>query len=194
MTTVEVGGAYGHLFYPLIDFLELKTLIVTDLDAVRQGEKNKWRKCACSQGVRSSNAAINRWFQSDTTQFPTIDELVAKSEADKVKGCRRIAYQIPEQGSSFRSRSFEDALILANPSKFELPSEGDLGDAAWEIAQDLGKADTAFEYAVSEDEWVVPFYIREGLLWLSSPPAAPEQSPDDVVDLIAAILDPAEPA
>lgn len=35
ITTMEVGGAFAHLFYPLVDFLELKTLIITDLDAVK---------------------------------------------------------------------------------------------------------------------------------------------------------------
>ena len=34
MSVVEVGGAYAHHFYKFIDFLELKTLFITDLDSV----------------------------------------------------------------------------------------------------------------------------------------------------------------
>src|SRR3546814_17383296 len=35
ITLLEIGGAYAYLFEPLLEFLELRTLIVTDLDAVR---------------------------------------------------------------------------------------------------------------------------------------------------------------
>ncbi|MBF4354962.1 ATP-dependent nuclease, partial [Vibrio anguillarum] len=34
LSVVEIGGAYAHHFYKFIDFLELKTLFITDLDAV----------------------------------------------------------------------------------------------------------------------------------------------------------------
>ena len=50
---VEVGGAYAHIFYPLLDFLELKTLVITDIDSTKPVQKeNKkgnlittWEKC-----------------------------------------------------------------------------------------------------------------------------------------------------
>lgn len=34
LTTIEVGGAYSHIFRKLVDFLGLTTLIITDLDSV----------------------------------------------------------------------------------------------------------------------------------------------------------------
>jgi hypothetical protein len=34
MTTMEVGGAYAHIFFELLDFLELRSLIITDIDTV----------------------------------------------------------------------------------------------------------------------------------------------------------------
>lgn len=34
LTVLEIGGAFGHRFKPLIDFLGLTTLIITDLDSV----------------------------------------------------------------------------------------------------------------------------------------------------------------
>ena len=70
----------------------------------------------------------------------------------------------------FCARSFEDALILANPERFGLPDEKDQAIEAWEIAQDLPKAETALRFAIEEKAWVVPRYIREGLVWLSEPP------------------------
>lgn len=35
LTTLEIGGAFGHKFREIIDFLGLTTLIVTDIDSVR---------------------------------------------------------------------------------------------------------------------------------------------------------------
>ena len=58
MTTMEVGGAYAHLFFALLDFLELRTLIITDLDSilnraacpVHQGQRHK--QCLSQHLVR----------------------------------------------------------------------------------------------------------------------------------------------
>jgi putative ATP-dependent endonuclease of OLD family len=94
-----------------------------------------------------------------------------KKVEEKQKHYRRIAYQIPEkQGDTACARSYEDALVLANPGRFELPKEQDEATEAWEVAQDLGKADTALRFAIREKSWMVPRYIREGLEWLSEPP------------------------
>jgi hypothetical protein len=186
ITTIEIGGAYAQAFYPLIDFLELKTLIITDLDAVyldTSGEKKKWKKCPCAKGARSSNAAINAWFSADNDKTkqgekpsPSIQELIEKPEVEKLKGFRRIAYQVPEPGSNACARSFEDALVLANPKHFVVQGT-DKAEGAWEMAQDMPKAETAIQFAMRQDEWNVPHYISEGLLWLSEPPPAPDEAP-----------------
>lgn len=175
LTTIEVDGAHAHLFYPLLDFLEIKTLIITDLDAVKLVEtkkkKNRWVKCPLSEGARTSNAAIKAWFKEKEGGEPvSLAELRAKTGEDKQRGYRRIAYQIPEEGAAACARSYEDALILANTDKFEWDGDGDPATEAWEIAQELSKAETALRFAIEEVDWVVPHYIREGLIWLSQPP------------------------
>ncbi len=186
LTTIEVGGAYAHIFYPLLDFLELKTLIITDIDAVKlvetEKKKKRWVKCPLSEGTRTSNAAIKAWFkevdEGEKKEEPiSLEELGANTEGDKQRGYRRIAYQIPEEGSAACARSYEDALILANPDKFEWDGEGDPATEAWEIAQELSKAETALRFAIEEVDWVVPRYIREGLTWLSQPPPPAEAPP-----------------
>ncbi len=190
VTCVEVGGAYAHIFYPLLDFLELKTLVVTDLDSTKPVEKqNKkgktittWDKCPVAEGERTSNAAIKEWFRPEDTEGKddwqiTPAELVAKTAEEKQSGYRRIAYQIAEKpGTNVCARSYEDALVLANPDRFEWPKEQDEATEAWEIAQGLAKADTALRFAIREKEWVVPRYIQEGLAWLSEPPPPPAQN------------------
>jgi len=183
LTTVEVGGAYAHIFYPLLDFLELKTLIITDIDAVKlvetEKKKNRWVKCPLSEGTRTSNAAIKAWFkvgeEEENNEEPiSLENLTAKTEEDKQRGYLRITYQIPEQDSAACARSYEDALILANPERFEFDGNADPAIEAWEIAQDLSKTETALRFAIKEVDWVVPRYIREGLTWLSQPPQPPD--------------------
>ncbi|MHA3103555.1 ATP-dependent nuclease [Acinetobacter sp. ANC 3791] len=181
VTCVEAGGAHAHLFYPLLDFLELKTLVITDLDSIKMVEKenkNKvktkvWVKCPVSEGERTCNTAIRNWFvPKDVKKIEDFHlspvELLTKSSTEKQVNSRRIAYQIPEDPkTNICARSYEDALILANLNQFELPREDDVATEAWEYAQDITKADFALDYAIRVKEWVVPRYIREGLIWLS---------------------------
>lgn len=188
VTCVEVGGAYSHIFYPLLDFLELKTLVVTDLDSTKPIEKenkkgNKittWEKCPVAEGQRISNAAIKDWFRPSSTKDAdgwqiSPAQLLSKSAKEKISGCRRIAYQIPEDPKAATcARSYEDALVLANPDRFEWPKEQDEATEAWDIAKGLAKADTALRFAIREKEWKVPRYIEEGLVWLSEPAPPPE--------------------
>ena len=110
VSVVEVGGAYAHRFYDLLDFLELRTLIITDLDSV---DRDKGEACKVSDGVKSSNACVNDWF-GPTNLSPA--ELILKSDADKTMPLRRLAYQVPEVSGGPCGRSFEAAFMLANPS------------------------------------------------------------------------------
>ncbi|MFS7180564.1 ATP-dependent endonuclease, partial [Serratia proteamaculans] len=41
LTVMEVGGAYAHRFFDLLSFLELRTLIITDIDSVKRNANNK---------------------------------------------------------------------------------------------------------------------------------------------------------
>lgn len=97
MSIIEVSGAYAHHFIPLINFLELKTLIITDIDSVKicktNNKKRKSRnKCVVAEGLYTSNACIKNWFSNDVS----IKELLIKTEYEKTKEYVRIAYQVPE--------------------------------------------------------------------------------------------------
>jgi putative ATP-dependent endonuclease of the OLD family len=172
LTIIEVGGAYAHVFYQLLDFLELKSLVITDLDATyldKSKSPNRWKKCPTSEGTRTSNPALRRWFGIDEGDKVTLDDLVKMPDARKLAGFRRIAYQVPEEGLTVCARSYEDALILANLEMFDL-TDGDLGIQSWEKAKGFSKADEALRFAIQETSWSVPRYIREGLVWLAEPP------------------------
>lgn len=173
ITTMEVGGAYAQIFYPLLDFLELKALVITDLDAVKLVE-GKYKKCPCAAGERTSNSAIKAWFGDNAV---SIEALQAKSAAEKTKRFVRIAYQTPEDNSTHCARSYEDALILANLELFEIVDDDSAATSAWDTAQSFGKSEQAIKYAIMKDDWNVPKYIKDGLRWLSEPPPPPEASP-----------------
>ena len=166
LSIMEVGGAYAHLFYNLVDFLDLRTLVVTDLDSINAADSRK--KCKVSAGTHSSNASVNRWFDPNGGSIPTMPELLAKADGDKVQGCRRIAYQVPHSDGDACGRSFEDAFILSNPTKFAIagPTAADRETQAWDIAEEAKKSEFALQYAIKDTEWAIPLYIEEGLRWL----------------------------
>jgi putative ATP-dependent endonuclease of the OLD family len=166
LSIMEVGGAYAHLFYNLVDFLDLRTLIVTDLDSVDAA--NNRTKCKVSGGTHSSNASVNRWFDPDGGNSPTLAALLAKTDIEKSIGCRRIAYQVPHTDGDACGRSFEDAFILANPNKFGLagPTATERETQAWDLAKDVKKSEFALRFAINDTEWAIPRYIDQGLRWL----------------------------
>jgi putative ATP-dependent endonuclease of OLD family len=167
VSVVEVGGAYAHLFFDLLAFLELKTLIITDLDTVKPADNNRLIACRVSEGTRTSNACLKTWFDnSDIT--PT--ELLARKAEERTKDNRHLAYELPHVDGDPCGRSFEDAFMLANPKLFMLQGlhGSDREAKAWEASSAIEtKTDFALKYAIEETGWVVPRYIAEGLLWLA---------------------------
>ncbi|WP_288213039.1 ATP-dependent endonuclease [uncultured Aeromonas sp.] len=172
LSVVEIGGAYAHHFYKFIDFLELKTLFITDLDSVRKtiGEKStKYPASIVSKGTHSSNVGLSKWFGKDG--YSDLEDIRSKNEVSKMSGSRYIAFQVDENENGLCGRSFEDAFILANINLFELDGlHGDeLEQAVFDKAKEIGnesKANLAIEFAVEKTDWVVPKYIRDGLEWL----------------------------
>lgn len=164
VTVMEVGGAYAHLFFDLLQFLELRSLIITDLDSV---EKPGGSACAVHLGTYSSNACLKAWFSKDDPF--TLAGLLAKGNADKVDKRNRIAYQCPEKNGAPCGRTFEDAFILANPALFGLtaktPQELEL--EARSKADALKKSEFALKHAIAEKEWTAPTYILDGVRWLA---------------------------
>ena len=162
LTVLEVGGAYAHLFFGLLEFLELPSLVLTDLDSVGPPHNNA---CAVHAGTATSNACIKSWFEDDHT----LSTLIAKSNDEKVSCGRRIAYQISEMDGGPCGRTFEDSFILANATLFGLTgmNNAELELNAREIASGEKKSTFALKYAIQEKTWSVPRYVREGLAWLA---------------------------
>ncbi len=173
VTCIEVGGAYAHRFINLLEYLEVKTLIITDLDSTKTKE-GKRKTCKVFEGEFTSNACIQKWF-NDPNISPQL--LLGKSVGEKICKKVRLAYQIPEQSGSACGRSFEDAFMLTNPVKFLISGSTpeDKAIEAWKAVEKVGKTDFALKYAIDETDWIVPRYIEEGLIWLSES-TIPDQS------------------
>jgi hypothetical protein len=162
-TTIEVGGAYAHKFFKLLALLELKSLVITDLDPV---EAPGGTKCFVHEAQATSNACIKAWF-ADPACKP--GDLITQPEAALVRGQIRIAYQRPEVSGGPCGRTFEDAFMLANSTKFGVAGatrEALERDAAAK-ADGKKKPEFALTYAIGDSEWQVPKYIEEGLKWLA---------------------------
>jgi len=179
LTFMEIGGAYAHHFYKFLDFLNLKTLIITDLDSTEpietdSGIRNK--ACIVSNGKRTSNTGLTKWFSNlieptSDAEPSILNQILLKTFKEKELVSRRISYQIPEGEHSPCGRSFEDAFMIANKTLFGITQneKETIENEAYEQAEKLKnkKANFALEYALEKTEWNIPLYIKEGLNWLS---------------------------
>ncbi|MGI9580133.1 AAA family ATPase [Chryseobacterium sp. RRHN12] len=194
ISILEVGGAYTHKFKELLNFIKVKTLVITDIDSVQLENNRKACRVATPDSV-TSNATLKNWLPKKTT----IADLISTELKDKFEGkFIRVCYQISENTENlYVARSLEEAIINRNlvffkgkfkdlnaenlevevevKSKFELLKkidfEGslDLYDLSPKKEE---KSQFAFDLmtfkAGSEDlSWNVPKYIEEGLEWLS---------------------------
>ena len=181
MTVMEVGGAYAHIFFELLDFLELRCLVITDLDSV---VAPGGLACAVHDGTATSNACLNNWFAGGDC---SPSGLLAKPDAEKIKSRKRIAFQRPEVVGGPCGRTFEDAFMLANPALFGVaggtPSEKALSARA--LAEKIKKSEFALKYAIDETGWITPGYILDGMRWL-----AENDVPDNVGPVAEALAAP----
>jgi putative ATP-dependent endonuclease of the OLD family len=175
LTVMEVGGAYAHRFFDLLSFLQLRTLVITDIDSVAVSANGKRIAVPVAEGTFTSNACIKHWYEPDVSPA----ELLAKTPDEKVVDGRRLAFQIPETDGGPSARSFEDAFILANQELFEL-GEGDPATRAYELAAEQKKSSFALTHAIEQTQWRTPRYIAEGLRWLAEGNLSPVLLPEAV--------------
>ncbi|GGG80604.1 ATP-dependent nuclease [Corynebacterium pelargi] len=188
VTIMEVGGAYAHLFFPLLDFLHIPTLVITDIDAVEQSEStSRLVATTVHSGTATSNETIKKWFENpEKTAVQTPTDLLEAAKSDEIISKNRyLAFQVPEADTEACGRTFEDAFLLANPEVEGLTLTKEIGDEQLvrEAAGRLKKSDFALRFAVDQSNWKIPRYIQQGLDWLVSYPTLtePEQAATGVV-------------
>jgi len=172
---LEVGGSHAHTFIPLIDFLELPTLIITDLDSCIKSEKptkaGKTTTVSSAEIVSKSTHTTNPTIKSFFNGEADIKKILEKRSYQKSKGNIRIAYQVSEC-NGLVGRSFEEAYIYANLGDYSelegLSGEG-LENEVREKSAKMKKTNFALS-KLDDSIWKEPFYIKEGLKWLEEDP------------------------
>jgi putative ATP-dependent endonuclease of OLD family len=180
VSVIEVGDAYAVRFRELLAFLNVKSLVITDIDSVCPKHQ---KACAPSDGLPvTSNSTLKMWLPGKST----ISELLATPPSEKERGNVRVAYQVPERDGGTCARSFEDAFIVANAEVLARdftqlalkgaflkevsadPTRDDIETKAFAISEHLSKHKTDFAFDVMLlGGWSVPRYIAEGLQWLA---------------------------
>ena len=179
ISIIEVG-AHSKSFDKFLEFLEIKTLIITDLDSVKDNGAGRKESCKVNQGSDTSNSSIKYYLQGKNW-----DDLISILDAHRVVTRENteiyIAYQSEESG--YIARSFEDAFLslnlgfvkskndeftsLKNRKKLNLISPD-----YFDIAENCidKKTEFATDILFYSDEgftnWETPAYINNGLLWL----------------------------
>lgn len=151
LSFLQLGGSHAHRMRPLIEALELPTLIITDLDAatkvkieVKKGERNAWKSARPRSGAaqETTNHALKSWLP----KMAEVDKLMATPpntlcHTDTTQTIA-VSYQIPQvvtqgtQTQAITPSTFEDALTLTNPKAVEDAAKADL---ACGMTRDFGK-------------------------------------------------------
>lgn len=182
LTILEIGGAYAHRFDELIRFLHIPCLVITDLDSVSPEGRHPAVR-ADTPDALTSNASLRSLLEVSTVQ-----ELIDQTFDDKCQTTpdRAIVYQldvvVSENGNSqpMRPRTLEESFAYENFPRvrsgdlilgIEIPE--DLGDAYQAIyervkSSSFKKTDFAMSVLASDENWQVPSYISEGLVWLQT--------------------------
>ena len=191
---IQVGGAYAYSYKKMIEFLEMKTLIITDLD---------YDKEAVSEDTilasESTNATINNLYHEEVVkdEQPTIKELYKWKKTNEPLLCGKyicLAFQGSEDNLS---RTLEEAMLSLyykttaicgkvkkdwttlksnDKLKYTVPQKRDKKPikeedliCLREIVQHTSNGKTDFMYSVILNNKVgemLPSYIKEGLVWL----------------------------
>lgn len=194
ISIIEVG-AYSHIFEKFINFINVKSLIITDIDS---GKGKSKKKCKVSEGEFSTNSSLQYFLglqvANDFSKFKFLSE-----EERTIKRCNTtnkwvldklgnllIVFQQEEEnskGTVYHARSFEDSFfhinkdfIIENIGFFNSLKNKKFFENAAKDSYDLAehcigkKPSFAMEIllvsALENKNWKIPNYIKEGLLWL----------------------------
>jgi len=187
ITFFEVGGAYGHLFFPWLRALERPTLIITDIDTVDINKEKKKTHTTTHMNKVTKNPTIGEWFKDSNV---SIKQLVTCGRECKEQKNMRITYQYKNYGENNEeaySRTFEDDFALTNRVFFKnmekakglakkykttFNSAGTVDESLTKElfeSTDSTKSSFALDILFNELEQgttEIPVYIKDGLDWL----------------------------
>lgn len=188
---IQVGGAYAFNYKPLIDFLRIKTLIITDID---------YNKGAISEvdilASKTTNSTINKFYNIEDSKqiMPLIKDLYKWKAEKRNIFSDELIYLAFQTSDDKYSRTLEEAMLgkhyninafevklrsewiklrSEDKLKFTIPNnkkdEEDSLFSLRDIIQSTTNSKTDLMYSVilkGLSESTLPKYIEEGLIWL----------------------------
>ena len=189
--TVIQAGANAKAFRHFIEFLQIPTLIITDIDTVCQkvGKKITYDTCRVLDPdcCNTSNATIKYYYDApdfvyDCPKYKAWLRGLIFHTHKCISDFANVSYQCEENG--YYPRSFEDAFINVNltllkvqqehlfglKNKEEIDTNEDIDDLTKMIIDKKSDFASSLLYiAYTEDvDWTTPKYIQEGLEWLQA--------------------------
>lgn len=192
ISILEVG-ANSRAFKYFLEFLEIKTLIITDIDTTKKTitpQKKDSLKTTISYpahkvegATHSSNYSLKYYLKApDIKQEVEFEDWFSKLKADELhddSSFIKLSYQIEEDG--YHARSLEDAFINVNiddlekhKSKLEnieFKSNPDIYTLTKDVLEEFDKSNFASSIlylALAEEvNWKIPLYIKKGLQWIA---------------------------
>lgn len=193
ISIIEIGN-YAQVFDLFLNFLNIKTLIITDIDSCKKKggtgkDKNYNVTCRVAEGTISSNSSINYFLKGKTfEEIKNLSQKVIKKQdttyVQDASGTVMITYQ--KKIGEYHPRSFEDSFIALN-LKFVVENKDKFNglknrEELIETEKDFYKlaencidkkstfaCDILFYSDKDFSQWKTPDYISEGLKWLAHP-------------------------
>jgi predicted ATP-dependent endonuclease of OLD family len=190
ISILEVG-ANAKVFDKFLNFLNIKTLIITDIDTTKKiindtTKRTTYNACKVAKGEYTSNGTIKHFLQAPKIDSPEWHEWFESLKNNKLQKDNhniniKIAYQTEE--NSYHARSFEDAFLSVNLQQIrsyiakldglkrinEVKTTHDIYDLTEKLLDKKSYFASSLLYlALSEDnlEWKIPKYIKDGLNWI----------------------------
>ena len=186
ISILEVG-ANAKAFRHFIKFLDIKTLIITDIDTTIKNASRHYEGHIVKGSTHTSNTTLRYFLDSpkfsQEAEFKQWFEKLKENKLHVDPSKIKLAYQIKED--DYHGRSFEEAFISLNIQNLKdniLDLEGIKAGAESELTNnkdfdDLTKKmlDKKSKFASSllwlgltkEVNWNMPLYIKEGLEWIA---------------------------
>jgi len=186
ISILEVG-ANAQAFKHFIDFLDIKSLIITDIDTTIKNDTGRYEASKVIDATHTSNATLKYFLDSpkfsDVEDFKKWFEKLKKNELHDETSKVKLAYQTKE--GRYHGRSFEEAFISLNVQNLldnlndlnglkscaekELKNNKDFDDLTLKILDKKSEfASSLLWIALTKDvKWNMPVYIKEGLVWIA---------------------------
>ncbi|HWO78441.1 MAG TPA: AAA family ATPase [Bacillus sp. (in: firmicutes)] len=165
ISLIEVSGAYMHKFREFLEFLEVKTLIITDIDCCKQSVSTKINKDGSEKKTIRKCEVKEEWLDELVTTNPTLKEWLPGSKyikdllniphEKKIEGNIAVTYQNNscKRGGIIKcGRTFEEAFLIDN-AKFIFENKDNLSSIA-KIIKDYSNYQDIIENSYNVYEYI----------------------------------------